>query len=113
MQKMTEFQFQCAIKDFCDLYQLPMIHVPNAGLRSKFSGHMLQRSGMVAGVSDVFIMRPNAHYSGLWLELKIKPNKPTPAQLRFLELVKQEGYWGEICYELDATLRLISIFYGI
>ena len=110
---MTEYQFQATIKDFADTHKLPMIHIPNEGLRSRITGCRLKRIGMVPGVSDCFFMKSNTMYKGLWLELKIKPNKPSKEQRHFLELVNSLGYLGEVCYDLDETLALISAFYDI
>lgn len=110
---MTEYQMQCAIKDYADLWKLPMIHIANEGKRTQFTGFRLKRSGMLPGVVDCFFMKGNELFKGLWIELKIKPNKPTKEQLRFLELVSSLGYLGEVCYELDDAITLINTFYGL
>lgn len=110
---MTEYQFQCTIKDFADLHYLPMIHTPNEGYRSKITGFRLKRMGMLAGVADCFFLRGNDKYKGLWLELKIKPNKPTREQILFMSMVNSEGYLGEVCYDLDVAITIIKDFYGL
>lgn len=111
--KMTEYQMQCAIKDFADAHKLPMMHSPNEGKRSVVTGHRLKRAGLMPGASDCFFLKGNTMYKGLWIELKIKPNIPSKEQLRFLELVNSLGYLGDVCYDLDEALALISAFYGL
>lgn len=113
MIKMTEYQLQCAVKDFADLHLLPMIHVPNEGLRSKYTGFRLKRIGMMAGVSDCFFPRGNESHKGWFLELKIPPNKPTPTQISFIALVKSEGYWGSIAYGVEDAIAQITQFYDL
>lgn len=108
-----ERDFQFAVKQFADLHQLPMLHIANEGRRSPMEGARLKKMGMHPGASDCFFLRSNENYKGLWLELKIKPNKPTPNQLIFLSLVIAEGYQGLVSYDLDHAFCVIREFYGI
>jgi len=111
--KMTEKQIQDAVKQFADMYLLPFIHVPNEGVRTKWQGYQLKKAGMMTGVADCFFMRGNDNYKGLWIELKVPPNKPTQAQESFLMLANSEGYLGIVCYSLDSALAEIRAFYDL
>jgi hypothetical protein len=113
MYKLTEYQLQCVVKDFADLHLLPMLHVPNEAYRSKYQGYRLKREGMMPGASDCFFLRGNATSKGLWLELKVPPNKPSAAQLSFLELVISEGYTGLVAYGVDEAIAAITEYYGL
>jgi hypothetical protein len=113
MVKRAEDILQEAVVYFARLHKLPMFHPVNEGKRSLATGARLKRMGMMSGVSDCMFLRGNNQYSGLFLELKVPPNKPTPAQLRFIELVKAEGYHGSIAYGVDDAIVQICGFYNI
>lgn len=110
---MTEDQMQRAIIEFAQLYLLPVHHSPNAGKRSMYLGKKLKDLGMMPGFSDLFFLQGNDKYKGLFIELKVKPNKPTTAQLKFIELVNSLGYLGTVVYELDDAIKIITTFYNL
>jgi hypothetical protein len=63
------------------------------------AGRKLKRMGVKAGVSDIFVAVPKNGKGGLWIELKVGKNKPSPAQTAFLERKRERGYeavcvWG-------------------
>lgn len=119
MKLTKESSAQIAVVDFCKLQRIPVIHVVNEGRRNIQTGVILKRMGMTKGVSDLFFPRPSAGFAGLWLELKILPNKPTPEQLQFITDRKSENY--EACVvsgknpaELtDNAISIIRRFYGV
>ena len=55
-------------------------------------------TGLVAGVPDIIWPVKNDRFSGLWLEMKIKPNRPTEKQLEFIELLNSEGYHAQVVW---------------
>ena len=75
-----------------------MFAIPNGGTRIKKEAWALKRQGVKAGVSDITIQVPRGGYHGLWLELKVKPNKATEEQIKFLEAMKEQGYYTVIAY---------------
>ena len=109
----TEYQVCCAIKDFADLYQLPIIHIANEGQRSKFTGHRLKRIGLLPGTADYFFLQGNDQYRALWLEVKTLKGKPTEAQKSFIALVNGLGYYGTIGYGVDDCIAIIKKFYNL
>jgi hypothetical protein len=111
--KMTEFQLQCAVKRYADYNQLPFIHVANEGARSKWEGYNLKKAGMMPGVADCFFMRGNDTHKGLWIELKVPPNRPTPNQISFLSLANSEGYHAVVCYSIESAIAEIRDFYQL
>ena len=113
MLDVTEYQICCAIKDFADLYHIPIIHLCNEGKRSAHTGHRLKRIGLCVGASDYFFMQGNEDYKGLWLEVKTIKGKPTKLQLTFLELVRTHGYAGLVAYGLEDALNAIRAFYRL
>jgi len=90
---------------------IPFLHIPNEAKRSKFLGDLLKRMGMYPGASDCFMPRSNGEYKGLWIELKVKPNKPTKNQLEFMAMMRREGYQALVAYSAEEAIEIISNFY--
>lgn len=67
-----------------------VMHTPNEGRRGP---HVARQIGIRPGVPDVLCFAPGRRGVGLALELKIHPNKPTPAQLAWLDRLRSYG-WG-------------------
>ena len=108
-----EQQFQLQVADFSRAHRLRMIHVPNEGKRTDYTGNLLKRMGMYPGFSDCFFPKGNKSFKGLFVELKVKPNKPTQHQLNFIEEMIQEGYAGHIAYSIDEAINIITLFYSL
>lgn len=112
-----EDNLQIAIVKWMRL-QYPLItpvHVPNEGKRTLFEQWKLKQMGITAGVPDlmIFFQRPASEdssiiYSGLAIELKIKPNKPTEKQMHFLELLNDNGWVTSVCYDFESATKLID-----
>ncbi|KKN79706.1 hypothetical protein LCGC14_0337280 [marine sediment metagenome] len=68
------------------------IHIPNGGLRDKYTAKILKTMGVVAGAPDLFIFKPNRDYHGLAVELKTKVGKLTPKQKEFMAKLENNGY---------------------
>ena len=92
---------------------LPFYHFVQEGKRTYANAAVLKRMGMRSGVSDLFIPRKQGIYSGLWLELKVGKNKPTPAQANFLAQMTKEGYMAVCVCGADAAIEFIKTFYEI
>jgi len=83
-------------------------HVANERKALPQSAKILERKGVKAGVSDYFVMRPMNPYAGLIIELKIKPNKPTKEQLKFLETMNKEGYLAVVRWSAQEAIETIK-----
>lgn len=85
-------------------------HVGNERTVSPQTGSIFKRKGIKPGVSDYFIMRPMRPYAGLIIELKIKPNKPTDLQLKFLESMNKEGYLAVVRWSASECIETIKSY---
>lgn len=92
---------------------LPFMHIANERKASPQYGAFLKRMGVLAGVHDIFIMRSNHYYKGLWVEVKVGTGKPTPAQLKFADDVLNEGYFAHFVWGADEGIEAIKAFYDI
>ena len=90
-----------------------IMHIPNGGLRNKKVAANLKRQGTVAGYPDIMVFEPEnikatakrnafgSRLSGLAIELKVWPNKPTDEQLAIHELLSLAGWRVVVCYSID------------
>lgn len=83
-------------------------HIPNEGKRSKIMGKILQRMGMRAGISDIFVAIPTGKFHGLWIELKAGTNKATPLQLQFLKDMARKNYATSVCHGSKHAIQTIE-----
>ena len=77
-------------------------HSPNEGKRSKFEQFKFKYLGSDSGFPDLIF--PEIH---LVIELKIKPNKPTPAQREWLDYFRSIRWTAEVCYSFDEAIGVI------
>lgn len=98
---------------------LPFHHSPNE-IKCPIQYRMIRKSlGVLAGFSDIFIPRATNLFYGTFIEIKIKPNKATEAQLNFVNNMIREGYYAKIISEktagdlFDATILDIKTIYGL
>lgn len=84
---------------------------PNEAKRSFALAAHLKAMGMTSGVPDLFIARPMAHYSGLYIELKVHPNKPTENQLSIAQRLIREGYAVYLCYDFESFVHIVSAYF--
>jgi len=70
--------------------------------------------GLDSGMLDVMIFKTkiiNEYtqiYSGLALELKVKPNKLTKNQLEFMNKLIENGWKCNVCYNFDKAKKIID-----
>jgi hypothetical protein len=93
-------------------YQYPkhvLFAIPNGGARSAVTGRILKREGVLPGVSDLFLMCPNAKGAhGLFIEMKTQAGKPTVAQLEFALQATLAGYQCVVARSLDEFMAVVN-----
>ena len=75
-----------------------LFHVPNGGKRDKREAISLKREGVKAGVPDLVLPVARGDYFGLYIELKVGKNKPKEHQLKWIDQLKEQGYFAAVCY---------------
>ena len=58
------------------------------------------------GTSDMLFIMPNGRYC--FVESKIKPRKPTQAQLSFISRIHELGGLAGVCYSVDEFVKLVT-----
>ena len=85
-----------------------MYHVPNEGKRSRIAGARLKDQGLKSGVPDVCLPTAHGGYIGLYIEMKVKANKPTENQKQWLRKLREQGHLTAVCYSWEEAKQLIE-----
>ena len=112
MQK--EDALQIAVVNYLRL-QYPnkiFTHCPNGGSRNAIEGAKLKRMGVSPGVPDLLFFNPIGIYTGLAIELKIKPNKPTETQIKWISDLISCGWLVKVCYSFDEAKEIIDSYFN-
>jgi hypothetical protein len=100
-----------------------LVHIPNGGTRNIREAVELKAQGVKAGVPDLMLAYPvrqhwdqlnsDGSYHGLFLEMKVKPNKVSPEQIAWIENLIINGYYCKVCYSwIEARDTLIAYLEG-
>ncbi len=89
-----------------------LIHVPNGGSRDLRTAQRLKAEGVLPGVSDLVLFIPNKTHHGLFIELKIKPNKQSTHQKEWEKLVTAMNYAYVVVYSFDDFKLQIEAYIG-
>ena len=84
--------------------------IPNGHKRNAITGAILKREGVVAGVADLFLMKANNNYNGLWIEVKTDKGKQSESQKEFERKALQEGYKYVICKNIDQFIEEVETY---
>ena len=85
-----------------------MFAIPNGGLRNVRVAVKLKAEGVRAGVPDIFLPIPRGGSSGLFIELKIKPNKITQKQSEWLTALARHQYEAVVAYGWEEAKEIIE-----
>lgn len=108
MSKSREDTEQEKVVTYCDLRQITIFHPANGGKRNASEAAHLKRLGVKAGVPDLVIPVARGGYHGLFIEMKVKPNKPTENQKQWIELLNNNGYLAVVCYGFEEAKKVID-----
>lgn len=82
--------------------------VPNGGARDAITGSRLKDEGVRRGALDLNLAKPIGKYAGLFLEMKVGVNKPSPDQLAFIDYLESVGYKCAVCWSATAAIHAIE-----
>lgn len=68
------------------------------GKRYSPEANRLLAEGLLPGLMDIIILIPSLHYGALLIELKKKPNKPQPNQIKLITELEND-YCVKVCYD--------------
>ena len=79
--------------------------IPNGGNRDAITGAIMKREGALAGVADLFIMKPSSSYCGLFIEMKAGKGKQSEKQAEFQQKAIAAGYQYKVITSLDQFVK--------
>lgn len=82
-------------------------HIPNGGSRNKLEAYNLKLQGVKSGVPDLCLPVARGGYHGLYIEMKVKPNKPSAHQKKWIENLSAQGYKAVVCYGWEEAAQII------
>lgn len=109
-----EDNLHIACCDYLDL-QYPKLlytHPANEAKRTPFERYKAKKLRMKPGVPDLLIFDPFQGFSGLAVEFKVKPNRLSPHQTYWSDVLFNNGWYVWTVYDLDTFMNLINDCYG-
>lgn len=103
-----EDNLQIAVSTYLDCLGVLWMHPANERRTSIQAGARLKAKGVKSGVPDILIFTPTPPYNGLAIELKIKPNKTTPNQKKWLKSLENASWLCKVCYSFDEAKEIID-----
>lgn len=83
--------------------------VPNGGRRDAVTGAKLKAEGVVAGVSDLILLKSNRRYGALLIEMKRKDGRQSASQRWWQSVItKNDEYKYVVCRSLDGFIREVT-----
>ncbi len=86
---------------------LKVTHPKNEGKAGNVEQMKKKKMGVCQGASDLLIQRKFKTRS-LWIELKVKPNRPTPEQVEFINFQRECGHVAEFAYNIEQAAKIID-----
>lgn len=90
------------------LPEFALFAIPNGGARDLIAGARLKAEGVRKGALDLMLAKPNRIYSGLFIEMKVGSNKPTPEQEKFIQYLASAGYRCAVCWSATEAISEIE-----
>jgi hypothetical protein len=109
-----EHRIQCACVRWYR-YQYPKMHhnlfaVPNGGWREKATAGKMKAEGVLSGVADLILLKSNAHYGALLIEMKTRTGRQADTQRQWQALIEADGYKYVICRSLEDFIREVRTY---
>lgn len=108
-----EHRLQCTCVNWFN-YQYPQFRgclfaVPNGGRRDAVTAAKLKAEGVIAGVSDLILLRCNKFYGALLIEMKTRTGRQRETQKEWENKVCSTGrYKYVVCRSLDDFMDEIN-----
>lgn len=100
---------QACVKLFRLQYpNLIIFAIPNGGSRNVIEAARLKREGVLAGVADLMILKPNESYYGLFIEMKIGKGRQSESQISFEMYCIHHNYRYTIARSLDEFINIVE-----
>jgi len=88
--------------------------IPNEGKRDVKNASRMIAEGLTKGIPDTFLAMPKGIYHGLYVEFKRSlKDKPSPEQVEAIQLLKDQGYFVQICSDSRTACELFEKYLAL
>ena len=88
--------------------ELELMHASLNGVKLNIGPAVkAKRGGMKRGVPDLLLPVARRKYHGLFIEMKIKPNRTTKEQEWWIDKLRRQGYGCAVCYGWEEAINVI------
>ena len=67
----------------------------------------------MAGVPDLMVAEARGQFSGLFVEMKVKPNRPSKEQKVIISKLEDAGYKVAVCYCFEDFEQVVTDYLGL
>lgn len=107
-----EHRIQCSCVEWYRLKYPKMHHnlfaVPNGSKRDSITAARLKDEGVLAGVSDLILLKSNRFYGALLIEMKSQKGVKRDSQKEWEKQITRDGYKYVVCRSLDDFIREVT-----
>lgn len=111
-----EHRIQCACVQWFKMQYPQLAHnlfaVPNGGRRDKVTASKLKAEGVLAGVSDLILLKANQYHHALLIEMKTPTGHQAQTQRRWQRLIEADGYKYIVCRSLEQFITTVNDYLG-
>ena len=87
--------------------------IPNGGSRNQLEAVKLKRTGVKAGVPDLFLPVAKKGKHGLYIEMKRKEGgRLSDYQKQWLARLSEQGYETAVCKGADEAIEVVKQYYS-
>jgi hypothetical protein len=83
-------------------------HVENERRTSWAAGKIRKAKGVKAGIPDIVVPIPKGRFSGLYIEMKLPGEKPSPAQVTMIEILHLLKHCVRVAYSADEAIEIFK-----
>lgn len=91
-------------------YSHNLFAVPNGGRRDEVTAGKLKAEGVLSGVADLILLKSNAHYGALLIEMKTHTGHQSENQKEWQKLIERDGYKYVICRSLEDFMSEVNSY---
>ena len=110
--KDEEHKLQVSMMNWFRLQYPSMRHnlfaIPNGGRRDVITGRRLKEEGVLAGVSDLILLKRNRHYGALLIETKTRKGTQRNSQKEWESKITEDGYKYVVVRSLDEFIKVVN-----
>lgn len=108
--QMFAFFDYCRAKAAHDPGYALAFHIPNESKASIPRRQSLKRAGLKKGVPDICVPVSSGEFHALYIEMKVKPNRPSPEQIQLIDELNKVGNYACLCWSAEEAIDILDLY---